>query len=502
MRLRRLLDTLSPCRLFEDKIRGYAEYYGEDYREFCTNYSKFVTPLIVGLPVISIIFFIYFKLIMFLLPLCALPALFLVPIAYSWAKSVEHLSRLESEMPFFSLLVLINVTVGKGLIQSFRELIGFGLFKAFEVEWKMIRRSITLFNLTPNLALERRATLYTNREVGRFLWSYLNSERAGVAVKETVRDVTEEVMDKLSSKLEQYKQNSLDLVEVVFALFLLLPIMLLGFYSTFNSGLTLLLFPLLAVFPLHFAITAMQPLREFDFKLKPLDLIPFSSFLILFLHRLDLLSEIYISSMIVLGYFTSYFLQVRNYQEINKSMPSFIKEVRDLYRLGYGIKVSILRVEARSFRPLAKILMRIQRDIRFKGEMPLLHTPSHLLNLIFGILKVLDEKGGKNEDAINKLHQFIANYNQVKSKVLNQFRLFEGLALASPLILAFALFSVTSISISHHAINLVKPLIFCYSAALACLFVKISRFTLLYTPPIIAAVTLSYVILEYFLPAH
>ena len=471
--LTKKISKLIPCNLFNDKIKKYIEYYGDDIFILCKKYYEVLrifVPLILSIAILGTL---RFKLLLFSIIPLALVA-YLYPLLYAWSKAEEHKKVVNSEAPFIAVVAYIDSLVDKGLNHTFKELSDIQELRVPKVEQNFLVKMTTYMNMPFSKALEKRALVHRGDLLGKLYNNYLAALSLGVTIKDRLKDVLRELLNDLKDNYKSYVEKSTELTELEFSLFLLLPIVLIGFSFTFKVSLVELFLPLLFVPPIIFLVSSIQPSMEYEIKYGKYVYILATIPVVLLIPGINLEYKILASTsvLLVLSYYI--YSQITLANELEKSLPILLKEVSEYLKIGYAIQNAIPKVKLNSKR-VNKILE------NFLRKPDSVSSPSKLFNVTFKLLFIIAKTGSSStslEELANSISEIIYN----KNNLIQQLKLFDLMVVLTPIML-WLTFSMLG-KISTATIPSVS-IISAYSIASVLIFSKISRFTLLYFPSIL-----------------
>ncbi|BBD72297.1 hypothetical protein HS1genome_0686 [Sulfodiicoccus acidiphilus] len=482
---------LKSTELFKGKVSFYLELLGEDAEKLrkVENILLFATlPLALTISLASV-WNPYF------LVCLAIPVLlyFYIPI-YLWAKTVELKSRLAVEVPYFAILAYVNVSVGKGIVRSLSEASEFPGLRDVAREYRSVVRYAKAMRVGLQEAVARRAELHSGDALGKFFNTYLTSVRAGDEVN-GLRRAVREALDELGSGFQEYVERASELVEVSFSVLLLLPALLVAFsVLSASNGMTPYI-PLLTLPPIILAIEASQP-KVTTLELGKRELITLVS-LIPFAFPIPLYLRLYISEVSLALTCLPRYLELLRGEKLNDSMPSILRELSELHRVGYGVRYALSRASSISRGVSGTLFRKINVATKLNGELPALNSTSNAFNFAWGLIRTLDKTGGREVDWLAELSNLVWNMNSSLKKLRSRLRPFEALSLLSPFLISFTLGTMGSI-VGQSAD--LKAAIMAYTFATTVIFSKLSKFTLVDVPTLLVSSSLALVAIQYFLP--
>lgn len=489
------IKTLLPCNVFRDKILKNIELSGETLDNVC-RLEKVSLALIIS----YLVFIVFISLLynyLYLVFLTVEPILYSIPYIYSIVSAKEHLLRLNQEAPFFAIDLLLSSVVGRSIIKTLETASDIPLFKEIKKEVQQIRKYGVANGVSSISALEKRGIIISQTELGKLFIGYSSLAKVGLSLQQYVKDTTKSLISNLSESLNDYIEKLSQIVEAVFILYLMLPTVLIGFSFTFTPNYSVLLILLVLAVPIYYFIVSSQPIEIYSIRssLRDFIFIPvaFMTFVVL---PLSLVDRLYISTLIILGSFVPKYLEVRQIEKSIIEIKQLLYKIRDNYTLGHSIKTMIMNTRA-STPFLRKVLNEIKRGIMETGRIPVVNSPSPLINFWIFALSQLDEFGGRNEEALGNLYEIYNSYMSMVDRAKAKLRMFEVLSLISPLILFYSISTLTSVSVQS-TYSLLYAFAYLYSVTLSILFTRASRFTVFHIPLIFVTSTLSFLMAQYF----
>ena len=459
---------LHPLKVFDEKIKKYIEYYGDDINEVHQRYKRalrFLIPAIIAVSVLA------YKIHYFLVSVPLLAVItYMYPLLYVWAKAEEYKKVVNNEAPFIALIAYIDSIVDKGLNYTLKELSEIKELKVPRVEQMFFSKMTNYMGWAFARALERRALVHSNDLLGKLYSNYLASLELGFTLQDRLRDTLQDLLNDLKDMFRNYTNNKAgELTELEFAVLLLMPIVMVGFSFTFKVSLIELLAPLLATPALIYLASASQPSFDYILKYKNLWLLALIP-AVLAVPFLSLTARLLAATAVIVA--VSYFVydQIRLARELENSLPVLIKELAEYLKIGYTIPNAITKI---------KLGKRVNKVIeRYARNPEEVNTPSKLFNLTFKLLFII-AKTGYSATALQELGSAIYEVVYNKNSTTKQLALFDILTVMTPIMLwlTFAMLGQIVTAVVP-AMAVIVP----YSIASALVFSKISRFTLLYFP--------------------
>jgi len=453
--------------LFDVKIKRYIEYYGDDIFAVKKKYLKALKVLIPAIILVAFLGFLKLKLLLLSIPPLALVAYF-YPVLYVWARAEEHKKIVNNETPFIALVAYINSLVDKGLNHTLKELSEIQELKVPRVELDFLTKMSTYMNMSFAKALERRASVHSNDLLGKLYNSYLSALELGITIKDRLKDAVKDLLNELKDSYKAYVDKSAEMAELEFAVFLLLPIVLIGFSFTFKVSLPELLLPLLFAPALIFLVSSLQPGIDYIIKYKYVYML--ATIPIIFLvPRIGLEYKVLTSIFVLLAFSYIIYNQLTLANELERVLPTLLKEVSEYLKIGYSVQNAIAKV---------KLSKRVNDVIEKYVKTGNIDSPSKLFNITLKLLLIISRTGSSSaslEELANSIREIVYN----KNNLIKQLRLFDAMAVLTPIMLWLTFTMLGKISTtSVPSVAVISS----YSVASALIFSKISRFTLLYFP--------------------
>ncbi|AOL16217.1 Flp pilus assembly protein TadC [Sulfolobus sp. A20] len=490
----KIFDKLSIIYLYYNKINQNILYYGDDINKTSKNYRKllFLIPLITIISIlISMKISIYFILINFINIF-----IYLYPIIITEVKKNEQKKAIEDELIVFLLFAYINSFLGKSLYKTFEEISNSVVFKGLKKEAALLVKEVEVLGKSSILAIESRARVHKNDSLGKVYSTYLAGENIGISLQERIRDLIEESLDNLKSSLESYVNRANDIVEILFMLYLVTPMVLLAFQFISSSiNLFMLLIPLFFSPGIYLMITLSQPNVGYNVALttkEKLILLCLPLAIGLLLLRINLLYDI----IIVYALFTIFtffvYNRIKSSDDILHTMPNILSDIADYVKLGYGVRNSLLKLNEKNLdTKTTKFIGKVKELV--KRDLPLtrLNTNSWVLNAVLEFLDNLEKKGYADSFIFKEISILIGNYITLREKILRNLQLFNSLSIATPFLLYFAFDVLSKIK----SVGNLDPIVAIYSIVLGIIYAKLSRFTIFNFPLfLLLAISLSIII--------
>jgi len=174
------------------------------------------------------------------------------------------------------------------------------------------------------------------------------------------------------------------------------------------------------------------------------------------------------------------------------NLPYILSDIADYLRIGYSIKSAILKLNVDSTE-FKKFLGELVTKIKKNEAMSNVKTNIWIVNAILELIENIDKKGFADTYTFKDLSLVLNNYILLRKKVLQNLRMFNILAIITPIIFYFALGVMTKIK----AVGNLDLIIVLYSIALSIMYAKISRFTI-FNFPLLVLVLVNLILILFF----
>lgn len=478
------------CKILEKQIKKYIEVTGDDYNEICNKYRKLMTYSPLGF-IPFIILSLFFK--QFILSAIGYFLLiYFYPFLYTWSRSKEYKKLVNTEAPIISLIAYINSLVDKSIIYTLEELSKIKELKTPKIELEQIKKSISVLNMSSYKAIEKRATVHHDDLLGVIYSKYVLSSEIGLSIRERLKEAMSEIFQRFKDQYKGYVDKAVEIAEMEFAIFLMVPIILIGFQFTFKTNIFELVLPLLFTPAFVFLITTIQPDNDYSISFDWRVFLPLIVIPIVIFANILLAFKLVIISIIVSFVVYWIYRQIRLANELISILPTLLKEISDYMRLGYNIKFSFKKVDVNASSRVQRILEEISKEFTVKNEVTEVKTPSKLFNIIIQILSLF-EKSGISYEAMDELSSLVNDLLGVRLSLIRQLRLFDLMVILTPIMLWLTFSMMGNISGSNN-VTLFSVVLFSYSLASSVIFSKLSRFTIFYLPTILSGIIMALIL--------
>ena len=476
------------CEIFEERIKKDLEYVGGDFEQVCLEYKKLIRILPILLVAITIVSFLTVRLVVFS-EIGVFLVVYFYPLLYSWSKKEEYKKEVNQEAPLISIIAYVNSLIDKNVLQTIEELLNVRGLKVPSVEYQMIKKSKEVLNESSYKAVERRAILHKDDLLGKIYSKFLIAADLGISIKDRMRESMREILQSYREEYKNYVERSAELSEMIFAVYLLLPIVLVGFQFTFKVNILQLLFPLIFTPAFIFLTSAIQPVGDYQIKASYKYILPLPALILITLTPLNLIIK-FVAIIAILSIPLLYIYRqilIANY--LLSQLPDILNQVSDYMKIGYSVVTSLTKVRAKKGLGY-KILEDIIRKVSIDNEIPEVNTSSKLFNNVMNTLKILS-KSGLTSVGLEELSDLVNDIIIMRNSMLRQLRLFDVMLFLTPIMLWLTFSMLGNVFSNSKNVELQDLVIFFYSLANGLIFSKISRFVTFYLPAVITPLVIA-----------
>ncbi|MBI3841058.1 MAG: type II secretion system F family protein [Thaumarchaeota archaeon] len=355
----------------------------------------------------------------------------------------------ESELPFFSILVNVLGGAGVSLNAIFESLSESEIFDAMRQEALIVKRDVAVFGMEPIGSFERIAASHPSRKFGDFLLGYASKVRSGGDVPEYLAGESRAYLRELEEGWTRYSARVGIVGSLMVTLFGVIPLLLLvvGFFSPATSAYTLTVFALVGV-PflgclLVFLSGRMQPVGEEPlsgkFKVSAaMSLACLASGMLLGLTWLALALGLCV-------FFGCYGLSVRRQRlqmkQTDEALAPFLKDLMEYKRQEYDLSRSVLAIATHGGHGTALDALVGKLAGQLRMGIPLseavVDPKTRLSKVTFFVLAQMGYSGGGTVDTIFQLAQYSTKVTEMKKNAQAEMKPYILLSNLTPLLLVF-----------------------------------------------------------------
>jgi len=447
----------------KDRLKRFAEYRAQRFStllsrsgEIGNPYSLAAQSIMSSLIAAAVIVPAALILSVLLWPplalIIAIPAvLYIYPELRLRDKATQRREGVESELPFFSILVNVLGSAGVPLYSIFDGIIDTRIFVYIRREALLVRRDMTIFGSNPNQSFERLASNHPSRKFSSFLYGYTSKVRSGGDIPTYLIGESGSLLRELQESWTRYAGRAGIVGSMMVTLFGVIPLLILvvGMFSPGTSIIGLLAFTALGIPLFTIMLVAMagrmQPVGD-----EPLAGNLGRSFVVS-LPGLGLglaTGQLWIAAASVLFLFTTIYgfsviRQRREMREIEEALPDFMKDIMEFKRQEYDLNRSILSIAAHNrYTPFFDgILARVASELRAGTPLDELHADpkSRLARMVFFVLGQMSHSGGGTVDTVYQLASYPEKVVEMKRNTQAEMRPYLMLSYVSPVLLAFGI---------------------------------------------------------------
>jgi flagellar protein FlaJ len=366
--------------------------------------------------------------------------------------------EIEDELPFFTIFASIMQSVGLSMYNSFVSIINRGIFKRLEHEALLIKRNVEFFYRDQVSALEEIARVHPNEKFRTLLLGYTSEWRAGGDVSAYLDAKADDFLHEMRFRYQHYANFATDIGEFIVSLFFVLPLLVLTSAFIYPSAsistlsiIVVLVQPLLLVAS-YMIINTSQP-KSYDIiegKIAYAIIAGIPAILVSFFAYgsswLSFASGI-ISASVVYG--TGIMMQKREIDMLEKALPQFLRDITEYRKMGYDLSRAIMKIASEnSYNPIfdtyiGGIAKQLELGLPLKEvKMP---SRSWITRMSMFLLSEIVESGGGSISALETLTNFTNQVYIIKKETRSSMRLYEALAIFTPIGLAFAISLMSSL---------------------------------------------------------
>lgn len=447
----------------KDRLRRLAEYRAQRFSmllsksgEIGNPYALAAQSIMSSLVAAAVIIPVAVILAIFLWPPLALivmipGVLYVYPEIRLRDRANQRREGIDSELPFFSILVNVLGSAGVPLYSIFDGIIGTRIFAYIRREALLIRRDVKIFGTDPNRAFENLAWNHPSTKFSSFLHGYTAKVRSGGDIPTYLVGESGSLLRELQDSWTRYAGRAGIVGSMMVTLFGVIPLLILvvGMFSPGSSLVGLLAFTGLGV-PLFTILLVslagrMQPMGD-----EPLAG-NLSRSVLVSLPGLGLglaAGEIWVAAASVLLLLTTiYGLSVveqrREMRDIEQALPGFMKDVMEFKRQEYDLTRSILSIAAHNeYTPaFNRILAGVAAELKVGTPLDEVRVDpkSRLARMVFFVLGQMGRSGGGTVDTLYQLGAYTEKVVETKRNARAEMRPYLVLSYVSPVLLAFGI---------------------------------------------------------------
>ncbi|WP_338604741.1 type II secretion system F family protein [Sulfolobus tengchongensis] len=467
--------------LLGKRISENIAYYGDDIEKLHKEYKK----LILLIPLFTFIsIFLYIKVSYYFVLINTINIfIYFYPFIVTEIRKSEQRKNIENEIPMFLLFAYVNSLLGKSLYKTFEEIRSSTVFKGFKKEALLLTKEVEVLGKSSLSAMESRAKVHRSDFLGKIYSIYTSGEILGISMSERLKDLLTEAIENLNIIFQNYIERVNELVEILFMLFLVTPMILLAFqYISSSVNIFTLLMPLILAPMIFFYITAIQPNIGYEVKINvkeiknSLFMLPIPLVLVFLLH-LNLKYDLLIFYLLFVVFSFIVYRRISFGDNILNNLPSVLADIADYLRLGYSLKSALLKISSDNPN-FKKFLDKVAVTIRSNRPLSTINTDIWIVNSILELIENIDKKGFADSFTFKDASLILNNYISLRNKVLKSLQLFSALAVITPFIFYFALGIMSKI----RTIGGLDFISLIYSITLSIMYARISRFTIFNFP--------------------
>lgn len=363
---------------------------------------------------------------------------------------------IEDELPFFALYSAVLADAGISLYIAFRRLVGQGIFRQIEKDASYLVRAVEFLGQDHITAMDELARVHPSRQVSDLLFGYTSEIRSGGDVAGYLSDKARELLQWLEFRFERYGDSVSDIGEMMTALFFILPTLVLAMAFVSPSVavsvvwmMNSLVIPIVGV-AMIFQIRSMQP-RSLDIyrgNLRAGLIAGAVSVVALFLLKAPYWAVVASGAVAgTMAYSVDVFFQKRAVDEEENSLEGFVRDLTEYRKAGYTITRAIERLsqEGKYAGSFVETLRGVSAKLQLGMRLSELRVGSSWIGRqVFFLLGQIEDTGGGSARELEAVHMFVERYAFAKRTVKSRMRIYQVLAIFTPVGLTLLIFVMAS----------------------------------------------------------
>jgi flagellar protein FlaJ len=355
----------------------------------------------------------------------------------------------ESELPFFSVLVTVMGGAGVPLYSILKDLASGDTFPSMKREALLVRRDVGIFGMNPNDSLERLASSHPSKRFADFLLGYTSKVRSGGDVPSYLSGESGTLLRDLEDEWTRYVARVGIIGSMMITVFGVVPLLLMvvGVFSPGFSIVGLVFFtgvgvPVFTILLLYMA-GRMQPMREEEVqgKVARSVLLAVPGAAVGAFAGQEWVGVAAALFIFFVAFGVSVREQLAETRAVDEGLTRFLKDLLEYKRQEYDLAKAVVAIEAscRYNRHFALILSRVAAQL--KAGVPLdevrLECRSRLGKLVFLLLAQMGLSGGGTVDTVYQVSNFADRLREMKQNAAAEMKPYLILSYVSPLLLSF-----------------------------------------------------------------
>ena len=381
---------------------------------------------------------------------CAMPVVILMAPELRLRDEVARRREgVESELPFFSVLVGVLGGAGVPLYLVLRDLSAANVFPSMRREALLVKRDVEIFGMNAIDSLERVASVHPSKKFAGFVVGYTSKVRSGGDVPLYLSAESGSLLRELEEGWVRYVARIGIVGSMMITVFGVVPLLLMvvGVFSPGFSIFGLVVFtgvgvPLFTLCLLYLA-GRMQPARE---EVSGGSALKSALLALPFAAVGPLSGSAWLGAAgVLLVFFVVYGVSVRRRLKENRAeeegLSMFLRDLLEFRRQDYDLARAVIAIEAQGgYDPVfRRVLSRVATKL--KAGVPIdevrVETRSSLGKLAFLLLGEMSRSGGGSVDTVFQLSSFTDRMIEMRSNARSEMKPYLVMSYVSPLLLAF-----------------------------------------------------------------
>ncbi len=388
---------------------------------------------------------------------------------YPKFKADARRRALLAELPFIATYAGMMSLAGLSLYNAFERLSNQNVFRAANLEAKLILKEKLFFSKEPTLALELVASRHPSKEFRDYLLSYVRILRTGGSALNFLLDYSVKVVDWMRNALKRYAESARLYGDLMVVFFVFVP---LGIFSIFSimapsQGVFMMRIYSFIVAPLS-ALGLLVAIDSEQFKLPQ----SYMKYMIIALKFALVLApavviihsyykfEVYESlSLIVFASFLPpaimHEIDYRKQLQIERTMPRFLRDIAEARKVGLSIEKALSEARSKSYgEPLDNLINKIDHMLRFSLtpidqaiEKVIKEVESWFGKAMLWLFKEALISGGGSAETFSLLAKFSEDYVEVKGRISKELKPYCVIGYVTSLILLFVVVQLINYAI-------------------------------------------------------
>ena len=397
-----------------------------------------------------------------LILLMSLPVLLLLaPKLNLKLKRSERRVNIIDELPFFTMYSMIMQGVGKTLYDSFKSILGKGVFKHLEKEASILVRNVEYLGMDYIEALSSLAHSHPNDKFKTLLLGYTSVLRSGGDLLRYIETKLKDLIEDMKFRWKKYSDDIVILSEVaLISLFIFPSLILAGAFIMPSESIQVLNIVTMIGIPtilslIYLIIVITQPKTYDDIRYNIL--IPITvTVLITVIVYLVSVKDIYLLIATCIAVFSGLngimaSKELKDIREIENDLPRFLRDITEYRKMGFSVYSSIIKIANEiSYGSILDDHIRyvageITHGKSVREAISALKLKSWVEKLTWHILATGSEEGELSPIQMEYLIDFLETVNRVRRETKSKLRVQMMISFIAPIGLAIMVSIIASV---------------------------------------------------------